>query len=111
MVQDHHCCRSREYRDVEDGLPNEPGLVAAGNRRHEVAADIVVDDVQAVDGEREGDEQGKQAASSPPHLGRQEVLDGTEESPYGYPVEFDWLFAHRRSQQWRVTATRRGRAT
>jgi hypothetical protein len=37
-------------------LPNESGLVALGNRRHEVAADIAVDDVQAVDGEREGDE-------------------------------------------------------
>ena len=55
-VQDHDRCRSREHADVEDGLSDESGLVAMGNRRHEVAADIAVDDVQAVDREREGDE-------------------------------------------------------
>jgi hypothetical protein len=50
LVQDRHNCRSREHADVEEGLSNESGLVAVGNRRKEVAAHIVVDDVQAVDG-------------------------------------------------------------
>ena len=76
-----------------------PAVVAVGNRRHEVAADVTVDDVQPVDSERKGDEQREQAASSPAHFRRQEVLDAADESPSGLAVEGNWLFAHTQSPQ------------
>ena len=39
---------SREHADVENRLVNEFGLVAIGDRSHEVSADVTVENVQAV---------------------------------------------------------------
>ena len=45
-----------EHGDEENRLSDESGLVAVGDRRKEVAADIAVEDVQAIHRQREGDE-------------------------------------------------------
>jgi len=50
---------------VEDRQPDEPGPVAVGERRHEVAADITVDDIEAADGEPEADQHGEEARRPP----------------------------------------------
>src|SRR5439155_21455421 len=47
----------REYAEVGDGLPREPRRIAVRDRRHEVAPDVAVQDVQAVEGEEQSDEQ------------------------------------------------------
>src|SRR6516164_483854 len=106
-VQDRHRRRAREDADITDSLSNESGPVAMGDRGDKVAADVAVDDVQSVDGERKGDEQGEQATGSPTHLGRHEVPDCTGESPDCYQIKSDWLFAHTRCRLSYVTATRR----
>src|SRR5262245_26374140 len=70
---------------VEDRQPDEPGPVAVGERRHEVAADITVDDIEAADGEPEADQHGEEARRPPAHLGAQEALDDADEAPAGLP--------------------------
>ena len=75
-------------------MPDEPGPVAVGDRRHEVAADVAVDDIEAVDGEQEADQHGGEAERLPAHLGAQEVLDDADEALAGPPVNRDGVFAH-----------------
>ena len=57
-----------EDANVDKSLPDEAGHVAIGNRRHEIPADITVDDVERIRGAEEQDERGEDELGLPANL-------------------------------------------
>jgi hypothetical protein len=54
-----------EDANIDKGLPDEAGHVAIGNRRHEISANIAVDDVQRIRRAEEQDKRGEDELGLP----------------------------------------------
>ena len=77
--QDRRHRRSGEHHDVAQRLPEEAAVIAVLERRHEVAPDVAVHHVQAVDGEEDEEQRAAQEDRSGPHLAGEEVADCPDE--------------------------------
>ena len=64
------------------------------DRRHEVAADVAVDDVQAIDRQRERQEEEQQGDGLAAYLGGEQVSYGADEPAKGLEIERRGLCAH-----------------
>ena len=64
------------------------------DRRHEVAADVAADDVQAVDRQCERQEEEQQGDGLAAYLGGEQVSHGAEEPAEGLAIERRGFFAH-----------------
>ena len=64
------------------------------DRRHEVAADVAADDVQAIDRQCERQEEEQQADGLAAYLGSEQVGYGADKPAKGLEIERRGLFAH-----------------
>src|ERR1700722_9886059 len=72
-----------EDANIDKGLPDEARHVAIGNRRHEIPADIAVDDVQRVRRAEEQDKRGEDEFGLPANLGLRKGLDRPDKTDSG----------------------------
>ena len=84
--------RGGEYREIEQRLVCEARGVALLDRGHEVAADVAVHHVQAIDREQEAEEHREEHARTSAHLALEEVPERERHVRLGEPAK---LVAHR----------------
>ncbi len=80
-VDDGRHGREGEDQKIADGVVDEAGGVAMRDRRHEVAPDVAVHDVQGADREQEGDQQHEHGNRLAADLGARESPQGAGEPP------------------------------
>ena len=66
-----HCDEGQggEDANIDEGLPDETGHVAIGDRRHEIPADVAVDDVERVRGAEQQDQRSEDELGLPTNFG------------------------------------------
>ena len=72
-----------EDANIDKGLPDEARHVAIGNRRHEIPADIAVDDVQRVRRAEEQDKRGEDELGLPANFRSRKSLDRPDKTDSG----------------------------
>src|SRR3984957_2069742 len=72
-----------EDANIDKGLPDKAGHVAIGNRRHEIPADIAVDDVQRVRRAEEQDKRGEDELGLPANFRLRKSLDRPDKTDSG----------------------------
>src|SRR5207248_9927818 len=82
------------YTQVEDCLANEVRPIRTGDGRHEVAAHVAVDHVEAVADEQQDEQHGEKSQRPPAHFRAEEVLDAPDETSHRMAVDRDSMLAH-----------------
>jgi hypothetical protein len=83
-TSDHrHNGQCREDGNINKSLPDETEYVAIGDRGHEIATDIAVDDVERIRGAEEHDQRGENELGFPANLGLRKCTDRPDKTSAG----------------------------